>query len=227
MDTDQSTHKLLEHFDRPKRVISPDFDWDESDCGAAEFDPRVAVDSKFMRCSRRDRWVPSQPLDSSPQLPAATIEPPVATIGVWCVLQWAAAVVILAVVANVLYGFAQRLGTQRSLQLAARAGAIEAVLPRASYHSVRDTIGRRLAGISELESWELTLLQNDAHVFRQIAENERDLFIVTVTARMSSTVPAWLQWLPGVGEPSTITVQAEKGRPGRHLTPRTQVSATW
>src|SRR5262245_32882374 len=90
MDTDRSSWELLGHFDRPKRVVSPDFDWDETDCGVAEFDPAAAVDSEITgyllearcaqldvaRCSRR--------------------QPPGSVITAVCVLKWAAAVVILA-----------------------------------------------------------------------------------------------------------------------------------
>lgn len=208
MDSSWSSHELFGHFEKPKRVASPDFDWDESECRASEFDPASFTDAKVIGGSLGAR--------------CARPQPPARTITAWSVLQWGGAIAVLAVAANVLFGFGQRVAAERWLQVAARAGAFEATLPRASYDSVRDTIERRLQRISAVEGWEFTLLQNGAPAFRQLPENEGDVFSVTVTARMS-TKSTWLRWFPVREAP--ITVQAEIRRPGRRAAPPTQLSA--
>jgi hypothetical protein len=220
MDTDRSSMELLGHFDRPKRVVSPDFDWDESDCGAAEFDPAEIGGSLGARCAQ------PQPAERCGEPVTAAGEPPAATVTAWCVVQWAAAVAVFAMTANVLFGFSQRLASERVLQRAARAGAAEAILPRASFESVRGTIERRAACSPALEVGDITLLQNGVPVFQQITENDGDAFSITVSARMRSNLPAWLDWLPVGRDGTQLTARAESRRPGRVPGPQKYLSAT-
>jgi hypothetical protein len=75
-------------------------------------------------------------------------------------------------------------------------------------------------------SWELTLLQNGGPVFQRLTENDGNVISVTVTARMSSLMPAWLRWLPAIGDENQLTVRAEQRRPGRKAVLQTYLSRT-
>jgi hypothetical protein len=149
-------------------------------------------------------------------------QPSARTITAWSVLQWGTAIAVLAVAASILFGFAQRAATERLLRMAARAGAFEATLPKASYDSVRGTIERRLQGSSAVASWQFTLLQNRVPAFHQLSENENDVVSVTLTARMSNKASP-LRWIPMQETP--IIVRSESRRPSRRSAPPTQPSS--
>src|SRR6186997_2751598 len=59
-------------------------------------------------------------------------------------LRWAAALATIAVATSQLIAFAYQLSTEHTLAAAARAGALEATLPRASVRTVTETVARRL-----------------------------------------------------------------------------------
>lgn len=214
MSIDRSSHELLGHFDRPKLVLSPDFDWDETDFGAAEFDPH-AVESKFAddlleaRCSR------TQSLATETD---AKVERPAAPIGVWPVLQWAAAVVVFAAAAGVLLDLCHGIAADRALRSAARAGATEATLPKATNESVTATIERRLAAYPQLmKRAHVTLLQNGFPVGERFVARGGDRISVTISVPASLLNSSWWGKLTSWRDEPPAIVHAESLVPGRKM----------
>jgi hypothetical protein len=204
MDTDRSSHELLGHFGRPQSVICPDFDWDETDCGASEFDPEV-VDVGVTG---------SSPGARSPRQPRP--QPPDGAIGVWRVLQWAAAVAVLGLAAGTLVEFAQGIAAERALRIAARAAATEATLPKATYESVTAAVGRRLAAYPELkERVQLTLLKNGVPVGERLLASGGDRISVTISA--PARVSGWILGFSLHRDAPPMIVQAEGHVMGRTL----------
>src|ERR1043165_2882686 len=148
MGRNQTSHELLAHFDRPKLADMPEFEGVEQ--LLSDLPPNVM----------------SGYFASSPPSAGQAFElPRNATRGVRWVLQWAAAIVVLVMATNVLAEFACVVAAEHTLTIAARAGALEATLPRATYESVVATIKRRLAGYPRLvEQLHVCLLQNGSPV---------------------------------------------------------------
>ncbi len=128
MGPDPKSYDLLAHFDRPKTVDSPDFEWVDE---VIPNEQAVVLTHHF---------APPEPPNES--FEARRFETPVATQrGVQWVLQWAAALAVLAFAGSTLIKFAYLSVAEHKLSIAARAGVLEATLPRASYQSV--AAGRR------------------------------------------------------------------------------------
>ena len=104
------------------------------------------------------------------------------TLGVGWVLKWAVALAVLFVAASILTEFGCCLAAEHALSRAARAGALEATLPRATYETVVESVSRRLTGYS-LSRGELRLhvLQNGAPVRGRFEVSPGDEFAVTVS----------------------------------------------
>ena len=138
--------------------------------------------------------------------------------GIGWVLAWAGALAVLAIAAGVLIEFAYVLAAERALSIAARAGAMEATLPRATYQSVTAAVDRRLNQYPLLaKQLHLSLLQNGTLVQTQLRQHEGDRFAITLSGPSSAAVPDWLRTLMFWRGESAIQAHAEQQLPGRKL----------
>jgi hypothetical protein len=195
MDRGPTSDELLAHFDHPKTLKMPDFEW-------------------------VDEVLPFEPTGSPSHLAAERyIEVPRDTRrGVRWVLAWAGAMAVLTIAFGILAEFAYVLAGERTLSVAARAGAMEATLPRATYQSILAAVDRRLIRYPLLaKQLHVSLFQNGALVQSQIRQHEGDLFAITLSSRSSSAVPEWLRNLIFWRRGSAIQAHAERQLPGRKL----------
>ena len=143
----------------------------------------------------------------------------VCTRGVGWVLQWFAAMVTLFFAAGLLAQFCYCLAAELTLARAARAGALEATLPRATYRSVSQSVERRLAGYPQQLSSRLRfcLQQNGAPIRGIIQAREGDRLAVTLAVPTHDAMPRWLRTAFFWRADSLIEVRAERQKPGRQL----------
>ena len=201
MQHGQTSLDLLSHFDRAKTVESPDFEW--VDEVIPEESPKILI----------DYFAPSAPLsEESIELPRSPKR------GIRWVLQWTAALAVLVYAASVLTEFAYLLAAEHTMALAARAGVMEATLPRATYQSVTATIERHLTGYPRLvKQMHVSLLQNGSLVQRQLSQNDGDRFAIMLWAPNNSVVPDWLRVFTVWHNDARIQAHAEHRVPGRKL----------
>lgn len=134
------------------------------------------------------------------------------------VLKWAAALATLVVAAATLLQFAYLMAAERTLYVAARAGAMEATLPRATYQSVQAAVERRLSGYSRMHGRvQLTLLRDGQAVGRQLHAGDGVRFSLIVRAQASAAVPTWLVKLTPWRSDQPLLARAERTVPGRQL----------
>jgi hypothetical protein len=201
MDSRTNSDDPLAHFDRPKTLELPDFEW--------EFEPiRITAMGGADACSLEDQ----RPRERFVEIPQITRR------GVAWVLGWAGALAVLAITAGLLAELAYLASAEHALSVAARAGAIEATLPRATYQSVVATVERRLAQYPALaQQVLLTLSQNGVPVQTQFRQREGDRIAISLSAPGSAGIPEWLRrfscWRAG----SRIRAEAEQVIPGRKL----------
>src|SRR5690242_2578311 len=119
MDSCQTSDDILRHFDRPKTLELPDFEWVEE---------VIPFDSAAHESHGDGRFEP--PAERFIEIPRDTRR------GVCWVLVWAGGIAVLTFAATVVVEFAYVFAAERALSIAAKAGAIEATLPRATYQSV-------------------------------------------------------------------------------------------
>jgi hypothetical protein len=212
MDTGQTSDDLLAHFDEPELLNLPDFDW------VNEVAPLDLVASKNNIFNPRD-WATERFIE----VPRDTRR------GVCWVLACGCAISVLAIAAGVLTEFAYVLAAERTLSVAAHAGAMEATLPRATYQSILAAVDRRLIERPLLaKQLHLSLFQNGALVQSQIRQHEGDLFAITLSGPSSSAVPEWLRKLIFWRGDSTIQAHAERQLPGRKLAlASSRVTPSW
>jgi hypothetical protein len=205
MGPDPTSYDLLAHFDRPKTVDSPDFEW--VDEVIPDEQPAIL----------RRQIVPPEP--SNETLAARRVEAPVGTQrGVQWVLQWAAALAVLAFAGSTLVEFAYLSVAEHKLSIAARAGVLEATLPRASYQSVALVVESHLTQYPRLaRRLQLTLVQNGSPVARQIRPGDGDRLSIALSAPSSAVLPDWLRIIMFWRGESPIQAHAERQLPGRTL----------
>jgi hypothetical protein len=202
MDNGQTSHDLLGHFDQPKTLELPDFEWVDD---VIPFAPAVEASSGV----------------STPDpAPERFIEVPRDTRrGVCWVLAWAGALAVLAIATGVLTQFAYVVADERALLIAARAGAMEATLPRATYQSVTAAVDRRLSQYPSLASQlHLSLFQNGTPVQSYFRQRDGDRFAITLSVPGDSAVPGWVRNLAfWRSNGSLLQAHAEQVIPGRKL----------
>lgn len=138
--------------------------------------------------------------------------------GVPWVVKWAAALGVLFIAACVLLQFAYYAAAERTLALAAQAGALEATLPRATQQSVVETIDRRLAGYSiPSGALRISVLQNGAPARRALRIADDDRISVTLSLEATTVLPNWLRAVAFWNGESQIEARAERQIPGRQL----------
>jgi hypothetical protein len=138
--------------------------------------------------------------------------------GVTWVLRWAVALVVLVLASSVLIEFGYCLAAEHKLARAARAGALEATLPRASYQSVTQSVQRRLTSYAlPTGRWRLNLAQNGAPVRGQIDPADGDRLSVTLAMPTSAVMPRWLRTAIFWRGESQITIRADRRLPSQEL----------
>jgi hypothetical protein len=141
--------------------------------------------------------------------------------GIGWVLRWAATAAVLAMSLVRLACFGFQLAAEQTLAKSARAGALEATLPRASYESVAQTVERRLGGLVQPSSgWKLYLEQNGKPVRSGIRLQEGDCLSVALVLPGQSALPGWLRPLNLWVSDRSIEARAERRIPGRQLPDR-------
>ena len=138
--------------------------------------------------------------------------------GVGWVLRWAAAVAVLWFAGCLLAEFAYCLAAEHTLARAARAGALEATLPRATIPSVGDTVRHRLAGRTLwAEQLTLSVHRNGAAAGGAILATAGDQMTVTLAVPFRAAQPQWLNAFSLRTSESQIEVRAERSVPGKDL----------
>jgi hypothetical protein len=207
---------LLGHFDRPKLLSPSEAAW-VGEVGFGRQPPALPGVSESA-----ESFVPQEP-PAEPGADASSsngCSQPRPSRNVRWVLKWAMAVAVIAIATSQLTEFAYLCAAQHSLDLAARAGAFAATLPRASYESVAIAIDRKLANDPQLSGKiQLTVLQNGRPVGRQIHPGESDRISVTLTAPASSVTPSWLLKLPLWRGDTMLHACAERSAPSHKLRP--------
>src|SRR6185369_12669864 len=160
MDLGQTSDQLLAHFDRPKTLDLPDFEWVDE---VIPFQPAARASHGASAPDRAIEGLIRVPLDTRR--------------GVRWVLAWAGALAVLMIAVGILTEFAYVLAAERTLSIAARAGAMEATLPRATYQSVTAAVDRQLNRYPLMaKQVHLRLLQNGTLVQSQFRQHHGDRF---------------------------------------------------
>jgi hypothetical protein len=218
MAADHTSHELLAHFDQPKLLNCPDFEWvEEADATAEAFTSQAEVaDSHWQPTCDRNQ----SPFAEQEDRTEHGAQPVAQTRGVRWVLQWAAALTVFAIAGSALMQFYYVLAAEQALNYAARAGAIEATLPRATYQSIAATVERRLTKYPQLATTlQVCVSQNGATVGRQFRAADGDRVSVTLSAPSSTVLPAWLNRIGIWHSAAPINAHSEVVVPARKLRP--------
>lgn len=140
------------------------------------------------------------------------------TRGIGWVVKWFATLAVLFISACILADFGYCLAVEQALSRAARAGALEATLPRATLQSIGQSVERRLEGYSLLPSrLQLSVMQNGRPVRGKFQPHAGDQITVAVSLSNIAVVPNWLQRALLWRRESQIQASAESRIPGREL----------
>jgi hypothetical protein len=138
--------------------------------------------------------------------------------GVGWVLKWAAALAGLIYSATVLAEFGYALTGERLLARAARAGVLEATLPRATPRSVEQTVWRRLEGrVGSRGAVKLVLLVNGTGVGQQLRPQGGDRLTLSLAMPSQTMMPHWLRTFSGWRRGAIVEARADEIVPGRKL----------
>ena len=212
MDADHNSLELLSHFDRPKRlspadIVQPSYSQPPALPGVCETPGLVAHTEP-----------PAEPgADSS--FVSDNSKPTASRDARW-VLKWAAASAVVAIAVSQLVAFGYVCAADRALNVAARAGASESILPRATYESICAAVERRLTEYPQLGGQlQITVLQNGRPVGQRFQAREEDRISITISAPDSAFMPGWLKkspaWKGGIlltARPSALCQVADCGR---------------
>jgi hypothetical protein len=202
MDSRTISDDPFAHFDRPKTLELPDFEWEFETIPIAPSAGSADAGS-FEDHRPRERFIEISQITRR---------------GIGWVLPWTGALAVLAIAAGLLAEFACIASAEHALSNAARAAAIEATLPRATYQSVAATVERRLARYPALAKRVLlTLSQNGVPVQTQFRQHEGERITVSLSAPESAGIPRWLQRFSFRRIDSRMQAEAEQLVPGRKL----------
>jgi hypothetical protein len=116
------------------------------------------------------------------------------TRGILWVLRWAAALAVLSFSCGVLTEFAFCLAAEHTVNRAARAGALEATLPRATSKSIAESVMRCLAGYHNASrQTRLVIEQNGKPILGRLIVQPNDRISVHVAVPGNAVLPGWLQ----------------------------------
>jgi len=140
------------------------------------------------------------------------------TRGVAWVVRWVAVMGMLAWAAAQVVAFGYQLAAEQTLARAARAGALEATLPRATAASIADVIWTRLDDWAiPRREMQITLTQNGTPLHQQFHPRPGDRVAVTLRVASVSVLPAWLRNVSIAASGRHITAHAVRELPGRSL----------
>ena len=203
MAINRDSYELIRHFGEPQTAKLPDFEWVD-DVVPPELAMAVETTKHAANAER--------PVERFIEVPIDTRH------GVGWVLAWASALAVIALVMVVLAEFAYVFKAEHALRIAARAGAMEATLPRATYQSAVATIERRLESYPSLtKQLEIRLQQNDVLVQSQFRQQAGDQITITLSAPKGLATPLWLRSLTTARRDAKIQARAEQQIPGRRL----------
>jgi hypothetical protein len=136
--------------------------------------------------------------------------------GVLWVLRWAAALAVLFFSCGVLAEFAYCLAAEHTVVRAARAGALEATLPRATAISVNKSVAQRLAAYSSTRGqMRIVIQQNGKPILGRMKVQPGDRISVNVAVPGTAVLPRWLQRVKFWRGNPPIEATAERTMPGR------------
>jgi hypothetical protein len=145
------------------------------------------------------------------------------TRGIGWVLRWAAATAVLCYATAVLTEFAYSLAAEQLLARAARAGVLEATLPRATADSVEQSVWRRLAAyVASQGEVKLVLLDNGVGVSKAFHPRGGDHLLLVLAMPAQALMPNWLRSLTSWRGDTRVEARSERVMPGRQLPARTQ-----
>jgi hypothetical protein len=140
--------------------------------------------------------------------------------GILWVLRWAAAILVLSFSCGVLAEFAFCLAAEHTVARAARAGALEATLPRATTSSIRESVARRLTGYpTAVAKTRLVIYQNGRPLLGRLIARPGDRISVHVSLSSAAVLPSWLERVKFWRGNAPIEVAAERSVPGRRVFP--------
>jgi hypothetical protein len=138
--------------------------------------------------------------------------------GVGWVLRWSAAIAVLLWSLVQLADFGFRLAAERTLLRAAQAGALEAMLPRATRQSVSGAVVRRLGSFGvHPGDLKVYLSQNGAPAVGSIRLQPGDRLSVTLVLSGKTALPRWMRKLTFWRSDRMLEARAERRLPGREL----------
>jgi hypothetical protein len=145
----------------------------------------------------------------------------VRTRGVGWVLQWAAAVAMLLFAGSVLMEFAYTMRAEHTLMRAAKAGALEATLPRASRESIAAAVKRPLIAYPALAKQLNLTIENNRRMLRgAFPPGAGDRLSVTLATSTHAVIPGWLRRLRFWASDEPLEIRIEREMPGRFLRKR-------
>lgn len=134
------------------------------------------------------------------------------------VMRWFIALAVLFVASSVLLEFAYCLVAEHTVMRAARAGALEATLPRATTYTISETVARRLADYSSgAEQMSLAIHRNNRPAAGRWIARPGDRISVSVTLPSTAVLPRWLARVKFWHGSPPIEASAERDVPGRMI----------
>lgn len=129
--------------------------------------------------------------------PAATEDSPTQlrpTVGAVCVLKWAAGAGVLFFATCALLQLRYCIAAELTLSHAARAGVVEATLPRATLKTIVETIERRLQSHSIPPGMlQIAIQQNDVPMQRVLRLADGYRVSLAISLPIDAVLPAWLR----------------------------------
>jgi hypothetical protein len=143
------------------------------------------------------------------------------TRGVRWVLEWAAALAVLAIVSVTLLDYGHELAAERALSRAAAAGLRAAMLPRATDETVAWAVRSQLAGDRGIAlGTKLTFERNGALVSGLVRKTSGDRLSISLASPTAAALPSWLRALSPWKQHDTIAVRLDHRVGGQPLEPR-------
>jgi hypothetical protein len=147
--------------------------------------------------------------------PSAGFEP---RRGTGWVLKWFAALAVFFYSTTVLLEFAYCVAAEQLLLRAARAGVLEATLPRATVRSVEQSVWRRLEGrVGSRGEVRLMLLDNGVPVGKKLRPQGGDRLSLSLAMPPRAMMPGWLRTLSGWRCGAIVETRADGVMPGRKV----------
>jgi hypothetical protein len=138
--------------------------------------------------------------------------------GILWVLKWACTAASLFYAATMLTEFAYSLSAEQLLVRAARAGVLEATLPRATLQSVEQSVKRLLADhVASPSELKIMLCNNRAWVTKKLQPRGGDHLSIALTMPAKALMPNWLRRLTSWRGDAKVEAHAARVMPGRQL----------